>query len=64
MYIFTQLEYVAQPGGGVSQVVQADVTGHVVAVEPFAKVGESDGVLDEDSVILRASDECSLLPHD
>ena len=50
--ILTQLEYVAQPSGGISQVVQTGVVGHVVAVEPFAKIGESDGVLDKDSVVL------------
>ena len=33
---------------------------HVVAVEPFTKVGESDRVLDEYCVILRASDERSV----
>ena len=50
--ISTQLEYVAQPGVWIREVVEADTGRHVVAVEPFAKVGESDGVLDEDSVIL------------
>ena len=48
----TQLEYVAQPGIRITEVVDADMIGHVVAVEPFAKVGESYGVLDEDCVIL------------
>ena len=48
----TQLEYVAQPGVWVREVVEADLRRHVVAVKPFAKVGESDGVLDEGRMIL------------
>ena len=50
--ISTQLEYVAQPGVWISEIVEADIVWHVVAVEPFAKVGESDGVLDEGRMIL------------
>ena len=50
--IITQLEDVAQPSGWISQVVETEMAWHVVAVEPFAKIGESDGVLDKDSVVL------------
>ena len=50
--ILTQLEYVAQPGFTISEDIETDMVWHVVAVEPFAKVREPDGVLDEDSVML------------
>ena len=33
------------------------MVGHVVAVKLFTKIGEFDGVLDEDGVVLRTSDE-------
>ena len=37
---------------------------HVVPVEPLPEVGEPDGVLDEDGVLLRACYEWSLPPQD
>ena len=53
----TKFEYVAQLGVWVSEVVDAESVGHVVAVEPLPKIGELHRVLDEDGVMLWTSDK-------
>ena len=62
--LHTKLEDIAQPSVRVSEVVETDLVWHVVAVEPLPEVREPDGVLDEDSVLLRACDEWFLVSQE
>ena len=50
--VFTKPEYVALPSLWITEVVQTYLARHVVTVEPLPKIGELDGVLDEDRVVL------------
>ena len=60
--LFTQFENVAELGFWISKVEEAETVRHIVAVEPLAKIREFDGVLDEDCVMLRTTDERSVSP--
>ena len=44
--------------------IKTKVLRHVVAVKPFTKVGKPDAVLDQHSVVLRTSDERSIITQD
>ena len=60
---FTQFKNVAELGFWISKVEEAETVRHIVAVEPLTKIGEFDGVLDEDGVMLRTTDERFVPPQ-